>query len=121
MVACGRSDIANRGSEVCRTRWDGRFGSVGKDEEWIGVVPVNGQPNLVVRIQGADCLAVLSHVDAVLLVVACGLAYVLSSRITRPIVTLAESLKGAPDRTPIAPRDSGVKEVEELEELAPFG
>jgi signal transduction histidine kinase/ActR/RegA family two-component response regulator len=59
-------------------------------------------------------LLALSAGGAVLLVVACGLAYVLSSRITGPIVALAESLKRAPDRTPTAPRGSGVQEVEEL-------
>src|SRR5438270_900924 len=59
-------------------------------------------------------LLALSAGGAVLLAVASVLAYVLSNRITTPIVALAESLKRSSDLTPTPASASTVEEIEEL-------
>ncbi|PYM87532.1 MAG: hypothetical protein DME13_05810 [Candidatus Rokuibacteriota bacterium] len=59
-------------------------------------------------------LLALSAGGAMLLAVASLLAYVLSNRITAPIVALAESLKRSSDLTPTPASASAVEEIEEL-------
>ena len=59
-------------------------------------------------------LLALSAGGALLLAVASLLAYVLSNRITAPIVALAESLKRSSDLTPTPASASAVEEIEEL-------
>jgi signal transduction histidine kinase/ActR/RegA family two-component response regulator len=71
-------------------------------------------PASVVEAPFRRSLLALSAGGALLLVAAFALAYVLSSRITGPIVALADSLKRAPERTPAAPRAAEVEEVEQL-------
>jgi signal transduction histidine kinase len=55
----------------------------------------------------------LSSGGALLLAIACGLAFVLGKRIAAPIIALADSLKAEPDAA-VPPAESRVSEVEDL-------
>ena len=79
-----------------------------------GWVVAVAAPASVVEAPFRRSLLALSAGGAMLLAVASVLAYVLSNRITAPIVALAESLKRSSDLTPTPASASAVEEIEEL-------
>src|SRR5260370_1263652 len=79
-----------------------------------GWVVAFAAPASVVEAPFRRSLLALSAGGAMLLAVASLLAYVLSNRITAPIVALAESLKRSSDLTPTPGSASAVEEIEEL-------
>jgi signal transduction histidine kinase/ActR/RegA family two-component response regulator len=79
-----------------------------------GWVVAVAAPASVVEAPFRRSLLALSAGGAMLLAVASLLAYVLSNRITAPIVALAESLKRSSDLTPTPASASAVEEIEEL-------